>query len=129
MKHPSVTAPKDGWAWLVNFHVNLGLQLVITFACVTCATMGLPVTCCAQTTVRSVLMGNVIADSRVGEDSTVRRKDVRATRRIAQDTDNVLLHHKSVSAMQAGVVGLITFYPAHLVIVLKIISHVFFKHC
>ena len=85
---PNVTAPKGGWAQLASFRANLGLRLVIISACAICAITGLPVTCCAPTIVRFVWMGSVIADLRVGEDSTARGKDVLATRKIARGMAN-----------------------------------------
>lgn len=87
--HLSVIAPKDGWVSPVSFRADLGHQLVIIFACVTCAIMGLPVTCCVQTTVRSAWMENVTVDSKAGEDSTARKKDALAIRKIARDMASV----------------------------------------
>lgn len=106
MRRLSVIAPKDGWVLLANFRASLGVQLVITFACVTCVTTGPLVTCSAPIIVHCVWEENAIVVSRVGEDSTARGKVALATREIALGTVNVCLQ-KCVSAIQAGMVRLL----------------------
>lgn len=103
MKHRGVIALKDGWVLPVSYRVNMELQQAIIYACVTRATMGLPVTCSALITLHSVLMTNVIVDLRVGEETTAKGRVVLGIRKIAQDTGNVcLLEH--VFVIQDGVV-------------------------
>lgn len=103
MKHRGVIALKDGWVLPVSYRVNMELQQAIIYACVTRATMGLPVTCSALITLHSVLMTNVIVDLRVGEETTAKGRVVLGIRKIARDTGNVcLLEH--VFVIQDGVV-------------------------
>ena len=54
MKHLSASASKDGWVLLVRNPANLAHQQLTIFATVTIATMGLLVTCFAQTTAQIV---------------------------------------------------------------------------
>lgn len=103
MKHRGVIALKDGWVLPVSYRVNMELQQAIIYACVTRATMGLPVTCFALITLHSVLMTNVIVDLRVGEETTAKGRVVLGIRKIARDTGNVCpLEH--VFVIQDGVV-------------------------
>ena len=108
MNRLNVIVLKDGWVWPVSCLVNMEHRLAIIFACATCATMGLPVTCYAQITAHFALMGNVTADATDGEVHFVRKKDALDVTKTAPDMANVCPRHKRVSAIQAGLVSFTT---------------------
>lgn len=88
MKHPSAPASRDGWVLLVRNPANLAHQLLIIFASVTIATMGLPVTCSAQTTAQFVKTESVTVGLMGGVEFIARRKDVPVTKKTARGMAN-----------------------------------------